>query len=587
MMREPHFELPRARVPATPTSASTDADAHAASASPRLPGAIVQPSSPSEEPSSPSEDLPPKTPDAGRNTPGIPLGDVLAHIPVIDRELPTSRSHRTHRTHRTHRPGLVLGIVLIAQLMVVLDASIVNMALPDMAVALHFSPTSLSWVINAYTLAFGGLLLLGARAGDIFGRRRIFVAGIAVFAAASLAGGLAETAGQLLAARAIQGVGASFAAPSALAILMTLFPGTRERTRALGWFSAVSVGGAAIGLIAGGMLTQWASWRWVMFVNVPIGLALVVAILAVLPRQSRNAGRIDLAGALVSTAGVTALVYALVRAATTSWNDPLVLLGLAGAALLLGSFVAIEMRASSPITPLRLFASRNRSASHLVRLLMVAGMFGMFFFLTQFVQEILDYSPLRAGIAFLPLTVFLFALSQITARILAQRVPGRTLMLAGLVIASAGLMWAGTLDAHSTYGSLLVPLVLFGIGAGTTFVPMTAMSLEGVSPADAGAASGLVNVSQQVGGAIGLAVLVSVFGHTASPDASGLSATAAAAARAAFVTGEHRALLVAGAMMAGAALLTALAIRKPRMQPAADPIGELGAMDPSADAAAA
>ena len=491
---------------------------------------------------------------------GIPLAAVLRQIPVTTSARSTAPADNPAGARR---PGLILGIVLIAQLMVVLDASIVNIALPDMAVALHFTPTSLSWVINAYTLAFGGLLLLGARAGDILGRRRVFVAGLTVFTLASLAGGFAGTAGELLTARVIQGIGAAFAAPSALAILMTLFPGTRERTRALGWFSAVSVGGAAIGLIAGGMLTQWASWRWVMFVNVPIGAALVLAILAVVPRYARRTGHVDLAGALTSTAGVTAVVYALVRAASGTWDDPLVLLGLAAGALLLAAFVRIEMRATSPITPLRLFASRNRSASHLVRLLMVAGMFGMFFFMTQFVQEILGYSPLQAGIAFLPLTAFLFVLSQVTARVLAGRVAGRTLMIVGLLIAASGLLWSATLDAGSGYPELLVPLVLFGIGAGTTFVPMTAMSLDGVEPGDAGAASGLVNVSQQVGGAIGLAVLVTVFGRAASPDAPGLSQAAARAAQDAFVTGEHRALLVAGALMLGAALLTAVAIRRP------------------------
>jgi EmrB/QacA subfamily drug resistance transporter len=518
----------------------------------------------------------------GTDRAGIPLAAVLPRLSVTVDEAGTSRTTApaaaTHsgtpesasdeeRGRRVRRPGLVLGIVLIAQLMVVLDASIVNIALPDMAVALHFSPTSLSWVINAYTLAFGGLLLLGARAGDILGRRRVFVAGVTVFTAASLAGGFAGTAGELLIARVVQGVGAAFAAPSALAILMTLFPGTRERTRALGWFSAVSVGGAAIGLIAGGMLTQWASWRWVMYVNVPIGAALVIGIMAVLPRMTRGTGRFDLAGALTSTVGVTSLVFALVRAATEGWQDPLVLLGLALAVLLLAAFVSIEMRAESPITPLRLFASRNRSASHLVRLLMVAGMFGMFFFLTQFVQEILGYSPLQAGIAFLPLTVFLFVLSQLTARVLAPRVSGRSLMIVGLVLAAGGLAWASTLDAGSSYGALLVPLTLFGIGAGTTFVPMTAMSLDGVAPGDAGAASGLVNVSQQVGGAIGLAVLVTVFGRSASPDTPGLSESALRAARAAFVTGESRALLVGAALMAGAALLTAVAVRRPAARP--------------------
>ena len=240
---------------------------------------------------------------------------------------------------RATRPGLILAIVLVSQLMVVLDASIVNIALPDIGADLGLSPTGLSWVINAYTLTFGGLLLLGARAGDILGRRRVFAAGIALFSVASLAGGFATTSTELLIARAIQGVGAAIAAPSSLAILMTLFPKTRERTRALGWFAAVSVGGAAIGLIAGGMLTQWASWRWVMFVNVPIGIALLVAIVLALPETARNPGHVDVAGALTSTLGVGAMVYGLVRAASTSWTDVQTVVSLVAAVILLVAFV--------------------------------------------------------------------------------------------------------------------------------------------------------------------------------------------------------------------------------------------------------
>jgi EmrB/QacA subfamily drug resistance transporter len=467
------------------------------------------------------------------------------------------------RAGRATRPGLILAIVLVSQLMVVLDASIVNIALPDMAVALNLSPTGLSWVINAYTLTFGGLLLLGARAGDILGRRRVFAAGIALFSLASLAGGFATTATELLAARAIQGIGAAIAAPSSLAILMTLFPGTRERTRALGWFAAVSVGGAAIGLIAGGMLTQWASWRWVMFVNVPIGVGLLVAIVLALPETGRNPGHVDIAGALTSTVGVTAVVYGLVRAASTSWTDVQTVVSLIAGVILLAAFVLVEARAASPITPLRLFANRNRSVSHLVRLLMVAGMFGMFFFLTQFVQEIFGYSPLRTGVAFLPLPITLFVVSQLTARVLATRFSGRTLMLVGLVLATLGLHQASLLDTHSSYLSLAAALVLFGLGAGLTFVPLTAMSLDGVRPADAGAASGLVNVSQQVGGAIGLAVLVTVFGHSASPDASSLSGAAVRAAQQSFVAGADRALVVASVLTAAAAVLVAVLMRSP------------------------
>ncbi len=477
---------------------------------------------------------------------------------------------------RATRPGLILAIVLVSQLMVVLDASIVNIALPDIGADLGLSPTGLSWVINAYTLTFGGLLLLGARAGDILGRRRVFAAGIALFSVASLAGGFATTSTELLIARAIQGVGAAIAAPSSLAILMTLFPKTRERTRALGWFAAVSVGGAAIGLIAGGMLTQWASWRWVMFVNVPIGIALLVAIVLALPETARNPGHVDVAGALTSTLGVGAMVYGLVRAASTSWTDVQTVVSLVAAVILLVAFVLIEARAASPITPLRLFANRNRSASHLVRLLMVAGMFGMFFFLTQFVQEIFGFSPLKTGMAFLPLPITLFITSQVTARILAQRFSGRSLMLVGLVIATLGLHQASLLEADSSYLALAIPLVLFGLGAGLTFVPLTAMSLDGVRPADAGAASGLVNVSQQVGGAIGLAVLVTVFGHAASPAESALSNASAAAIQAAqqsFIDGASRALAVASALTLIAAILVGVLMRSPARSSETVPAG--------------
>jgi EmrB/QacA subfamily drug resistance transporter len=463
----------------------------------------------------------------------------------------------------------VLAIVLVAQLMEVLDTSIVNIALPDMSVALHFSPSALSWVVNAYALAFGGLLLLGARAGDILGRRRVFFAGIALFSLASLAGGFATSGGELIAARVVQGIGAAFAAPSALAILMTLFPGTRERTRALGWFAAVTVGGAALGLIAGGILTQWASWRWVMFVNVPIGAALVVGIMVVLPRLDRTPGRFDVTGALTATFGVTAVVYGLVRAAGAGWADPQVVAGLAGGAVFLAAFVWIELRAEAPILPMSLFANRNRSMSHLVRLLVSAGIMGMFFFTTQYVQEVLGYTPIQAGVAFLPLTLFLFVLSLLTARVLTVHVDGRTLMITGLVLAAVALLLTSRLQAESGYLALLLPLVLFGTGAGLSFVPLTAMSLDGVAPGNAGAASGLVNVSQQVGGAIGLAVLVTVFGRVTSPVTPSLSESAARAAQQAFVVGQGRALLVAAVLLAGAAVLTAAVIRPRRRETAA------------------
>jgi len=455
-------------------------------------------------------------------------------------------------------PGLVLAVILVCQLMVTLDATIVNVALPKIQTSLGFSTTSLSWVINAYALTFGGLLLLGARAGDLLGRRRTFMAGIALFTAASLAGGFAGSAGWLLAARAVQGAGAALAAPSALALLTTMFADGRERMRAIGYYTAVSIGGSAVGLVAGGILTEWVSWRWVMFVNVPIGIALLVTARAVLPETERNTGHFDLAGALTSTIGMAALVFGFVHAATSGWGQATTVGSFAVGALLLTAFVRIEMRARAPITPLRLFRNRGRVVAYISRLLLVASMFGMFFFLTQFLQDVLGYSPLVTGLGFLPLTGALFLASQTAAR-LSSRVSGRTLMLAGLSVSTVGLLWVSQLSPHSGYLSVLGPLVCVGIGNGLAFVPLTALALSGVEPRDAGAASGLVNVSQQVGAALGLAVLVTVFG---SASRSWLhSSTTADAVRGAFVHGADVAFLVAAAFLVATLVLVAVAGR--------------------------
>jgi EmrB/QacA subfamily drug resistance transporter len=461
----------------------------------------------------------------------------------------------------SRRRLLVLGLVLTAQLMVVLDATIVNIALPDIAGALHFTPTGLSWVINSYTLVFGGLLLLGARAGDILGRRKVFLAGIALFTVASLLGGFATSSGLLLAARAAQGVGAALAAPSALALLMTMFPGARERTRAIGYYTAVSIGGSAVGLLAGGMLTQWVSWRWVLFVNVPIGIAVIAVALRVLPETARRSGHFDLAGAITSTLGMTGLVYGFVRVASSGWGDPVTLAAFALGVVLLAAFVAVEMRAQSPIVPLRLFADRDRAVSYVARLLLVAGMMGMFFFLTQFLQDVLHYSAVVAGLAFLPLTIVLFAASQLSARVLTARFPAKTVMAVGLTSSTLGLLWLTQLQATSSYSDLLFPLMLFGLGNGLAFVPLTSTSLRGVEPADAGAASGLVNVMQQVGGALGLAVLVTVFGSASRSAVSPAGASAAEEAQHAFVVGADRGFFVAACFLAATVILVLVAIR--------------------------
>lgn len=418
---------------------------------------------------------------------------------------------------RPSNQAVVLAIVLACQLMLILDVSVVITALPKIQSTLGFSPAGLSWVQNAYTLAFGGLLLLGARAGDILGRRRVFVAGIALFTAASLLGGLAQSDVWLLAARTAQGIGAAVAAPSTLALLTLTYREGRERTRALSFYSAVSGGGASVGLVVGGMLTSWASWRWGLFINVPIGAALIWLAPRYLPETERRTGRFDLTGAATSTLGMTALVYGFVRAASNGWSDRGTVGSFAAAVLLLAAFALTELRAEQPITPLHLFASRERSGAYAARILVVGGMFGTFFFLTQFFQDVAGFSPLQAGLAFLPQSLVVFAMLLVVPWIM-RRVGTTPLLVGGLVTALAGMAWLSRLSGGTSYfPHIAVPMVLLGIGLGAVFIPLTAAGLAGVPANDAGAASGLVNVAHQLGGSVGLGVLVSVFaaaGHT-------------------------------------------------------------------------
>ncbi|HEX6678796.1 MAG TPA: MFS transporter [Actinomycetes bacterium] len=420
---------------------------------------------------------------------------------------------------RGHHPGLALAVIAGAQLMVVLDATIVNIALPHIQQALHFSTTSLSWVLNAYTLTFGGLLLLGGRAGDILGRRRVFVAGILLFSLASLLGGFATSAGWLLAARALQGVGGAIASPTALALITTNFPEGPQRNRAFGVFAAVSGSGAAIGLIAGGMLTSWLSWRWVLFVNVPIGIAIALLARLYINESESQPGRFDVAGALTSTAGMASLVYGFIRAAQEGWGDRVTLGAFAAAAVLLATFFLIETRTSHPITPLHMFANRNRAGSYVVMLALAAALFGMFFFLTLFVQQVLGYSPLRAGFAFLPVTAALIFTAQFASRTLPRFGP-KPLMTAGAVLAVVGLGWVSQISVTSGYlDGILGPMMIFGFGMGLLFVPLTIVAVSGVDRHESGAASSLLNVMQQVGGSLGLSILVTVFGTASRNEA--------------------------------------------------------------------
>jgi EmrB/QacA subfamily drug resistance transporter len=440
------------------------------------------------------------------------------------------------------RPGVVLAVILITQLMVILDGTVVNIAMPKIQHALDFSPSSLSWVQNAYALAFGGLLLLGARAGDLLGRRRVFITGVSVFTAASLLGGLAPSAELLLGARVLQGIGGAIAAPAALTLLMLTFKEGPERLKALGLYSLVSSGGASVGLVVGGMLTDWVSWRWGLFINVPIGIGLVLAARQVLSETPPETGKFDVAGALTSTLGITSLVYGFIRVAEVGWTSPEVLGAFAAGLVLLVAFVLIERRVSHPIVPLRLFGNRDRVAAYLTMLLVVGTMFGMFFFLTQYMQGVLGFSPLAAGLAFLPLTGLLFTSSRVVPRLLG-RIDGGRLMITGSISVLLGMLWLTRATIETSYLSGVVgPLLLFGLGAGMIFIPLTGRALAGVQPEDAGAASGMLNVLQQVGGALGLGILVTIFG-TASRNSTASAGNPVEHAREVLTDGVHAAFI--------------------------------------------
>ncbi len=468
-----------------------------------------------------------------------------------------------------HR-GIALIILLCAQLMVILDATVVNIALPEIERGLGFSATSLSWVMNGYTLTFGGLLLLGGRAGDILGRRRMFLAGVGLFTLASLAGGLATSAGLLLAARAVQGVGGALASPAVLALIVGSFAEGRERTRALAIYTGVVTGGASLGLVLGGVITEWLSWRWVLFINVPIGLIALAAAPRFVTETPRQPGRFDVAGALTSTLGMALLVYAFIRAAASGWGDGLAAGAFVLAVVLLAAFLLTETRAPQPITPLRLFADVSRSGSYVARLLLVAGMMGMFFFLTQFLQDVLGFSPLRAGIAFLPMTIMVFGVSRAAPRLMARAGP-RVMMIAGMVPVIIGMAWLSRVSPGTGYWTGVIgPMVLLGGGMGTVFVPLTTASLAGVQPADSGAASSMVNVMQQIGGALGLAVLVAVYG-TSTRDAARHplpGATAAAQAHHVLAHGMATAFLLAAILDAVALIVIITLIRTRAPMPA-------------------
>ncbi|HEX6448175.1 MAG TPA: MFS transporter [Trebonia sp.] len=435
------------------------------------------------------------------------------------------------------RLGLVLAVIATAQLMVVLDLTIVIVALPHIQAALGFSGSNLEWVVNAYAVAFGGLLLLGGRSGDLLGRRKILIAGLLVFSLASLLGGLATGQAWLITARALQGAGAAMAAPTALSLIAVTFPEGRPRNRAVAVYSAMAILGIVVGLITGGLLVTYLSWRWVLFVNVPIGLVVAALAARVLPETQRRTGRFDLPGAVTATAGVAALVYGLSNAATTPdgvshWGDTKVVASLAAAAALLVAFGVIETHSRRPLLPIRVLRSRDRSGAYLISLFTGTALVGMLFFLTLFVQDVWGYSALRTGAAFLPLVPAILAATVVAQRGI-TRIGARPLLIAGSVLAAGAMFWLSRLTEHSTFASgMLGPNLLLGAGLGLLFVPINLVGLTKVKTGDTGVASSLVNSGQQIGSSIGLAVIGTVAWSAVASNLRSATASAAAAAKA-------------------------------------------------------
>lgn len=419
---------------------------------------------------------------------------------------------------RSTRPAesklpLGLWVVMLAQLMLVLDSTVVNVALPHIATDLHFSNAGLSWVLNAYALAFGGLLLLGGRIGDVFGRRRTFLTGMVVFTAFSLVGGLATTPAILVAARGLQGVGAALAAPSVLALVTTSAPNEHARNRALAMFSAIASMGGALGLILGGVLTESTSWRWTMIINMPIGIG-VIAALVLAPRlvaeTPRREGRFDIIGALSATGGAVALVWALIEAPDYGWGSLRTVGGFVVGAILIAVLARTERRVAHPLLQPALLKSTSRVAALAVMAATYGGMLAMFFLMVQYLEDFKGYSPLITGLAFLPLPVSVFLMSRVAPR-LVERFGATTLVVIGTVIRLAAFIPLTMLNTHTPFAVVAVALMITGLSAGLTFMPLTTLALRNVEPEHAGAASGLFQTMQQLGGAVGLAVVASTF----------------------------------------------------------------------------
>jgi EmrB/QacA subfamily drug resistance transporter len=514
------------------------------------------------------------------------------NIPSLNAPAPPTVVTRGNRTPGDRRLGLALVVISLAQLMLVLDELIVNTALPHIQRALHFSGTGLEWVVTGYAVTFGGLLMLGGRAGDILGRRRMLCGGILAFSLASLLGGLATTSWLLITARVLQGAGAAVAAPAALSLIAVTFPEGKQRTRALGVYAAMTGMGGGAGVVAGGLLTTYASWRWVFFVNVPLGVLLAFGARYALPESQRYPRRWDLPGAVTGTAGFALLIYGLTNGATgpdgiSHWGDTATVAALAAAAAALAAFVAIEARSAQPLLPLWIFADRNRAGVYLILLCLASVFFGMFFFLTLFTQVVWGYSALRGGLAYLPFIAGFIVIAGICTKLI-PRVGARIPMTVGAALAPLSMFWLSRVHEHSHYlTGVMLPLLVFAITAGLIFVPLTMTLVAGIADEHAGIASSMFNAGQQVGGAVGLAVIGSVawtivnnhVRHALARLAAGHAAPAAHAAAPggpsydhALTAGVDAALTIGVAATVLALIVTLAAIRVRREDLPASPL---------------
>ncbi|MGB7103961.1 MAG: MFS transporter [Acidimicrobiales bacterium] len=459
--------------------------------------------------------------------------------------------------------NLALVVICCAQLMIVLDSTVVNVAIPTIHRALHFSSTNLEWLITAYSLTFGGLLLFGGRTGDLYGKRRMFMVGVAIFAVSSLLGGFAQNDVWLIVTRGMQGVGGAIAAPTALSLIATNFPEGAPRNRAMGFYAAMAGGGGAAGLLLGGILTSYVSWRWIFFINVPIAAVVLFLAPRALNESETTSGQLDVPGALTVTGGMLSLVYGLSNASSHSWMSPSTLFFLGASVVLLAAFGVIETRSKAALMPLSIFKNRNRSGAYAMMLCIGIALFSMFYFLTQFLQNVQGWSAVRTGVGFLPMTIGIIVAATLSSRFVG-RIGIRIPLLVGPAMAVIGMLGISRITPTSSYWMLLGPLLIIALGMGLTFVPITLSAVAGVEPSEAGLASALLNTMQQVGGALGLAVLATVAIDAANSKLRALHQTTTTALNVATTHGYTTAFLASAGIAFMGLLVSIIVIRVPR-----------------------